>query len=113
MKAITNYILAWNASDIAERNQLLAKSFSKNGRYVDPHIPQPVTNIEAMKKIIQTFRERLPHKLTLIGEPEFHNHVFRLQWKMVHQGEALSKGIFVGETDETGKIDNLIGFIDP
>lgn len=112
METITNYINAWNAEEATERKEFLEKSFSENGRYIDPHIPEPVENLEQMRTIIETFRERLPHKLTLIGEPEFHNHAFRLNWKMAHNEEILSKGIFVGELDKNNKIENLICFID-
>ena len=110
--ALNDYIKAWNTSDPIERRSLLEESFDKQGRYVDPHIPAPVTNLDQMEEIIKTFRSRLPHKLYAVQRPELHNYAFRLKWKMEDNGTLLSKGTFVGEFNSDDKISNLICFLD-
>ena len=111
-KAIITYVSAWNADDSKERRRLLQSSFTEEGKYVDPHVPGPAENIQQMEAVIQTFRSRLPHRLSIIGQPELHHQVFRLKWKMDDQGSVLSKGIFVGEFNPDNKIKTVIGFID-
>ncbi|WP_167343098.1 hypothetical protein [Nonlabens sp. SY33080] len=112
LEILNKYIEAWNVSSDGERQELLDSSFSANGRYIDPHIPAPVASLEEMKEIIITFRSRLPHHLKMVDEPEFHNYAFRMKWKMEHEGQVLSTGIFVGEYDSQNKINNVICFID-
>jgi hypothetical protein len=109
---INLYIDAWNEKNQAKRIEQLAISFAENGIYIDPHIPKPVSNIREMEGIISTFQGRLPHKLVKNSEPEFHNSVFRMQWKMDNNGSVLSYGTFVGEFGEEGKVCRLFCFID-
>jgi hypothetical protein len=112
-KAIINqYINSWNEKDELKRREILKISFTENGIYLDPHIPKPVSNVEDMNEIIKTFQSRLPHKLVKNSEPEFHNSIFRMQWKMDNEGSVLSYGTFVGEFDETNKITRIFCFID-
>jgi hypothetical protein len=111
-ETLANYVLAWNSRDNTSRQALLEKCFAQTGSYVDPHIPKPVTNIHEMNTMIATFQSRLPHRLFALGEPEFHNHVFRLKWKLEDEGNILSKGTFTGEFDDENKILTLICFID-
>ncbi len=109
---IDQYIQAWNEKSQTKRLEQLALSFTENGIYLDPHIPKPVSNINEMEGIISTFQSRLPHKLVKNSEPEFHNSVFRMQWKMDNNGSVLSYGTFVGEFDEDDKICRVFCFID-
>jgi hypothetical protein len=109
---INQYINAWNEKNQTKRLEQLATCFAENGIYLDPHIPKPVSNIAEMEAIISTFQSRLPHKLVKNSQPEFHNSVFRMQWKMDNNGSVLSYGTFVGEFDETGKICRVYAFID-
>ena len=110
-KIIQHYIEAWNVKDGEKRMQLLKRSFDKNGRYTDPHIPQRVEDIQQMDAVIEAFNSRLPHQLKLIGEVEFHSYVFRLKWRMEDNGSVLSNGIFVGEFGTGDLITNIICFI--
>jgi hypothetical protein len=109
---INQYVHSWNEKDALKRLQLLNKSFAENGIYLDPHIPKPVSNLTEMNGIIKTFQSRLPHKLIKNSEPEFHNSIFRMQWKMDNEGSVLSYGTFVGEFDETNRITRIFCFID-
>jgi hypothetical protein len=72
----------------------------------------PVSNIEEMNAIISTFQSRLPHKLVINSEPEFHNSIFRTKWKMDNEGAGFSYGTFVGEFNADGKIARVFCFID-
>jgi hypothetical protein len=112
IEIIEAYINAWNEKEVEKRKQLLKISFAKNGIYLDPHIPKPVSNLSEMEEIIKTFQLRLPHKLVKNSEPEFHNSIFRMQWKMDNEGSVLSYGTFVGEFDEASKINRVYCFID-
>jgi hypothetical protein len=112
IEIINQYFDTWNEKDNSKRAVKLSLCFSENGIYLDPHIPTPVSNIEEMNAIISTFQSRLPHKLVKNSEPEFHNSIFRIQWKMDNEGAILSYGTFVGEFDFDGKIARVFCFID-
>jgi hypothetical protein len=109
---LNKYFSSWNEKDESKRIELLRNSFSENGIYIDPHIPKPVSNIIEMNTIIATFQSRLSHKLIKNSEPEFHNSIFRIQWKMDNSGSVLSFGTFIGEFDETNKLSRIFCFID-
>ena len=111
-KIIEQYINAWNSEDSKDREEFLRNSFDKNGRYTDPHIPEPVQNIHEMEGIIKIFRSRLPHKLKLMGGIEYHSYVFRFKWQMENNGSVLSNGTFVGEFNTENRLTNIICFID-
>ncbi|HAS42222.1 MAG TPA: hypothetical protein DCS93_17225 [Microscillaceae bacterium] len=110
--SIETYTQAWNTEDATKRQALLEASFSQTGTYIDEHVPKPAHDRAAMLEIIQTFRSRLPHKMVLKGEPQLHNHVFRMRWSLINGNSKLSEGVFVGTFDENGKIASVIGFID-
>jgi uncharacterized membrane protein HdeD (DUF308 family) len=112
IEVLTKYFESWNEKNETIRHELLQNSFSEAGNYLDPHIPKPVESRNAMNEIIRTFQSRLPHKLTQNSEPEFHNSIFRIQWKMENNGNILSYGTFVGEFDEDNKICRVFCFID-
>ncbi|MGL4632511.1 MAG: hypothetical protein ACRCVT_15015 [Leadbetterella sp.] len=111
-KIIAEYFNSWNEKDEMKRKEILEASFTKNGIYLDPHIPKPVSNIDEMNEIIKTFHSRLPHKLVMNSEPEFHNTIFRIQWRMDNEGKVLSYGTFVGEFASENKISRIFCFID-
>jgi hypothetical protein len=112
IEIINQYISAWNEKDELQRKAQLKVCFAINGVYLDPHIPKPVSNVDEMNEIIKIFQSRLPHKLVKNSEPEFHNSIFRIQWKMDNLGSVLSYGTFVGEFDETSKLSRIFCFID-
>jgi hypothetical protein len=109
---INQYINSWNERGELKRMELLKICFAEKGIYLDPHIPKPVSNLAEMNEMIKTFQTRLPHKLLKNSEPEFHNSIFRMQWKMDNNGSVLSYGTFVGEFDNTNKICRVYCFID-
>ena len=112
LETIENYILAWNAPDEKTRLQKLNLSFHLEGRYIDPHIQSPITNLNEMNALIRNFREKFEHKLILVDQVEIHHSVFRFSWKLEKNGSVLSRGMFCGEMNETKHIQLIFGFID-
>jgi hypothetical protein len=113
--AIATYFAAWNAVDLGERNELLAKCFLPTGTYIDPHIRDRIKGIEEMSALITEFRARFKHRLEPTSSIDLHHQVFRVSWQLIDvSGSVLSQGLFCGEmdTDETAKISRLIGFLD-
>ena len=53
--SIENYIEAWNTLDEMIRLEKLNLSFSKDGRYLDPHLPSEIKNLNEMNLLIKKF----------------------------------------------------------
>ena len=108
----TSYLKAWNERDKTKRTAILKSCFSQAGSYVDPHIPNPVNNLEEMNEVINIFHSRLPHQLIAISEVESHNNTFRVKWKLEDKGSVLSRGVFIGVVNSENKISQIISFLD-
>ena len=52
MKAIEDYLAAWNAKTSDERHNLLMNCMEQDATYVDPHISEPIHGLEAMQALI-------------------------------------------------------------
>jgi hypothetical protein len=112
MNAIHSLIQAWNEPDLEQRQQRLESCTTTDLRYVDPHVPNPLTGQADMLEFLSTFRSRLPHQLELEGELDTHHHVFRFNWLLRNpqDNSILSKGEFIGEL-AADRIQNIIGFL--
>jgi hypothetical protein len=112
MNAIQTLLQAWNSTDPNERQRLLEACTTTDLKYVDPHVPAPLQDRNAMLEFLTTFRSRLPHQLELDGTPDTHHHVFRFDWLLRHpqDNSVLSKGEFIGEL-AADRIQNIIGFL--
>jgi hypothetical protein len=106
------FVQAWNETDVAKRNDLLAQSVSEDMRYTDQHRPDPVKSLQEMQSFLKLFRERVEHKVEIV-KLESHHHVFRLHWQLKRESDnnILSSGQFVGEVEDN-RISNVISFID-
>jgi hypothetical protein len=112
LKTITQYIASWNNANTQERLPELEKCFAQTGQYVDDHVPNALNSINEMNDLITLFRSRLTHQLIVLGNPEFHHHVFRVKCKLENENGISSKLTFTGAFNEEGKINNIICFLD-
>lgn len=111
-KPATSYLKAWNERDETKRTTILKTCFSEAGSYIDPHIPNPINNLEEMNEVINIFHSRLPHQLIATSEIESHNNAFRVKWKLEDKGSVLSRGVFIGVVNSENRISQIISFLD-
>jgi hypothetical protein len=83
-------------------------------RTSDPHAPDLVEGIDALRTFVTVFRSRIPGaRFVPLGTTEHVHHTERLRWKIMHgDGTMLSTGVFVGITDGE-LLCHIVGFLDP
>jgi hypothetical protein len=113
IKPIQDYLAAWNAQTVAERQGLLQSCMTNNAIYIDPHALDPVQGVDGMQALIEKFRSRFDHKLEPEGQVDLHHNVFRLHWRLQRDnGEILSHGLMVGDLTDAGAIERIVQFVD-
>ena len=110
---IDRYIATWNETDAKRRRDLIAKTWTEDGSYVDAH--RSGTGHENIGTMIQGVQEQLPgYRLRLASLVDAHHDRVRFQWAA--GGTAKAPLRFVG-TDfgliaSDGRLKSITGFLD-
>ena len=110
-QAIDQYIAAWNETDPATRRQLIARTWTEDGSYLDPLMSGAGQDgIDAMIAAVQT---QLPgYRFRRVGEPDAHNNVVRFSWELGPEGvPPLAGGVDFGVIVD-GRLQSITGFLD-
>jgi hypothetical protein len=105
------YIDTWNALDDTQRQQLMARHWADDARYVDPMMQgDGPTQIASL---VGAVHQRFPgFRFRLTGTPDGYGDVVRLSWSLgPEDGEAPIEGSDVVCLSD-GRIRRVIGFID-
>lgn len=108
-KVLESYFAAWNETDGARREALLAQCWAKDGVYSDPTVE--VKGAAALSAMIGKVQQRYPGaRLERVSGLDQHHDVLRFGWRMVlADGKALPEGVdFVHIVD--GRIARIAGF---
>jgi len=107
------YIAAWNETDDARRNALLAQCWADNGVYVDPNVE--VTGRDALSRRIKEVQAGRPGaRLEFMSGTDAHHNVLRFLWRLVRaDGTCGDTSIDIGETGPDGRLTKIIGFFGP
>jgi hypothetical protein len=109
---VTTYLAAWNATDPAERADLLDRVVTDDVRYVDPLAD--VTGPAALGGVIGAVQQQFPDMpLRLVSGPDTHHDVLRFSWGL---GPAGAEPVVVG-TDSVllaadGRFALVTGYLD-
>ena len=109
-RTATWYLGAWNATDSAERWQLLRATWSDDGRFEDPLMR--LTGREAMAHHMRLCQQRYADRRYLLRRctPIAHQG-FQLEWSMVDaRGHEILAGGDVGRLDALGRIERLVAY---
>jgi hypothetical protein len=108
--AIDNYVAAWNETDDAKRDELLAASVSPDLWYRDPMLE--ADSREAFSGVLAFVQQNFPgHMLTRTSEVDGHRDLVRFNWALGLPGEAPAfAGVDVAKYDGEGKLHRIIGF---
>jgi hypothetical protein len=108
--AIDNYVAAWNETDDAKRDELLAASVSSDLWYRDPMLE--ADSREAFSGVLAFVQQNFPgHMLTRTSEVDGHRDLVRFNWALGLPGEAPAfAGVDVAKYDGEGKLHRIIGF---
>ncbi|WP_156253904.1 nuclear transport factor 2 family protein [Pseudactinotalea terrae] len=106
------YLQTWNAADATTRAGLLTEHWTEAATYTDPMAD--VAGRDQISATIDAVREQFPgFVFTLVGEPDAHHGLTRFHWGLGPAGaEPLVIGFDVVISDEQGRIQQVLGFLD-
>ena len=110
---VRRYFVAWNESDPGTRRKEVEAVWAEAGRYVDPLAA--VSGHDEISAPIGAVQQQLPgHVFRLLDSIDAHHNVARFSWELVPAagGEAIAEGFDVVETDDDGRIESVLGFLD-
>jgi hypothetical protein len=108
---IDRYIAAWNETNPASRRELIARTWTEDGSYLDPLMSgEGHDGIDAMIGAVQT---RFPgYRFRRMGELDAHNNVVRFSWELgPEDGPAQAGGVDFGVVTD-GRLQSITGFLD-
>src|SRR5947208_16449762 len=109
---VVNYLAAWNERDDNRRRDLVARTWTEDGSYVDAHRRAAGhAELDAMIKVAQ---DQFPgYRLRLVSGIEAHNAHARFSWAA---GGAPEAPLFLAGTDfatvSDGRLKAVTGFVD-
>jgi hypothetical protein len=113
-RAVDNYIAAWNERDERRRRELIARTWTEDGTYADPH--RDAAGHERLNAMIRTVHEAFNpnYRFRLKGRIDEFGDRVRFQWEAGGTPEAPLH--FVG-TDfavlaPDGRFVSVTGFVD-
>lgn len=110
---VANYIGAWNETDRGRRRDLIARTWSDDGSYLDSH--RDSTGHAAIDAMIAAVQERFPgYRFRLCSGIEAHHDRVRFSWSA---GGTDTAPLFFAGTDfamlaSDGRLRTVTGFTD-
>ncbi|WP_152185661.1 nuclear transport factor 2 family protein [Segeticoccus rhizosphaerae] len=106
------YIDAWNETDPAVRRAAVDALYSEDARYVDPMAV--AEGREAIAATIGAVQDQFPgFVFRLTGPVDAHHDQARFGWELGPAGApAPIVGFDVAVTDQAGRIQTVLGFLD-
>lgn len=108
----TRYIDAWNETDAAARERIVAEVWAEGARYIDPMVE--AGGREQIAATIGAVQAQFPgFVFRLSGPVDGHHDQARFGWELGPAGEpAPIAGFDVVTTDGEGRMTNVLGFLD-
>ncbi len=112
-ETVAGYIAAWNETDAGRRRDIIARTWSEEGSYLDAH--RDGTGHAGIDAMIAVVQESYPgYRFRLSSGIEAHHDRARFSWSA---GGTEQAPLFFGGTDfaelaEDGRLRAVIGFID-
>ena len=108
------YVAAWNERDAARRKELIAKTWSEDGSYVDPH--RSGAGHDQISAMMATVHEAFApaYRFRLKSAVEAHNDRMRFQWEAGGTKDAPLHfvGTDFGVVGSDGRFKTVTGFTD-
>jgi hypothetical protein len=110
-EVVDRYIGAWNETDPAKRRELIGRTWTEGGKYLDPLMAgEGQEGIDAMIEAVQS---RFPgYRFRRTSEIDAHHDRVRFSWELGPDGGApLAGGLDVGVIAD-GRLRSITGFLD-
>jgi hypothetical protein len=110
---VEGYIAAWNERDERRRAEIIAKTYSDDANYTDPH--RSGDGHDGISKMIEAVQERFVGYSFRLAKPiEAHNNRVRFQWEAGGTKDAPLHfvGTDFGIVGNDGRLKSVTGFVD-
>jgi hypothetical protein len=110
---VERYLDTWNEQDAIARRAAVGELWAEAASYTDPLVA--VRGPDAISQLIGAVQARTPgHVFRLLDSVDAHHNVARFRWELVpaQGGESVAVGFDVAVTDDDGRIDMVVGFLD-
>jgi len=110
---VVSYLAAWNERDTKRRRELVTRTLTEGGSYVDAH--RRGSGHDALDAMIKAAQDMFPgYRLHLVSGIEAHNGHVRFSWAARGSPEA---PLYLGGTDfavvaDDGRLASVVGFTD-
>jgi hypothetical protein len=106
------YIDTWNETEPNARQAAVGKLYTEDARYVDPLAV--AEGREAIASMIGAVQQQFPgFSFRLAGPVDGHHNQARFGWELGPPGsEAPIVGFDVAVSDDSGRIQTVLGFLD-
>jgi len=110
---VVNYIAAWNEADAPRRRELVKKTWTDSGSYVDAH--RRGDGHAAIDAMIEKAQRQFPgYRIRLVSKIEAYNGYIRFSWAA---GGTEQAPLYLGGTDfaiaaADGRLQSVTGFVD-
>jgi hypothetical protein len=112
-ETVVRYIAAWNERQPERRRDLVVKTWTEDGSYIDAH--RQGAGHDAIDAMLARTQDQFPgYRLNLTSGIETHNNFVRFSWAAGGTPEA---PLYLGGTDfatlaPDGRIRTVAGFVD-
>lgn len=110
---VVNYIAAWNEQDPKHRREIITRTWTDVGTYVDAH--RKGAGHDAIDAMIGAAQKQFPgYRIRLVSKIETHNGNLRFSWAA---GGTEHAPLYLGGTDfctvaVDGRLQSVVGFVD-
>ena len=110
-EVVDRYIATWNETDPARRRELIERTWTEDGQYLDPLIAGE--GQEGIDTMIEAVQVRFPgYRFRRTSEIDAHHDRVRFSWELGPDGDgALAGGLDVGVIAD-GRFRSITGFLD-
>ena len=112
-ETVANYIAAWNETDAGRRRDVIARTWTEDGSYLDSH--RDSTGHAAIESMIGAVQQQFPgYRFRLCSGIEAHHGRVRFSWIA---GGTEQAPLYFGGTDfatlaPDGRLQAVTGFVD-
>jgi SnoaL-like domain len=110
---VHRYIDAWNETDAARRQELVAGVWTDDGSYIDPMLSG--VGHDSITTMIGLAQQQFPdHRFELSFGPDAHNDRVRFAWRMYGPGgdAPVAAGTDFATVAEDGRLSSVTGFLE-
>lgn len=111
VKIADNYIAMWNETDPIRRAEIIARAWTEDARYVDPHFDS--AGYQALSDMVAFVHEHYPgYRFRRTSGVDSHHDRVRFTWELASpEGQTAAAGLDIGEFAADGRLRAITGFI--